>query len=451
MNREDFQKTALLIVVIGISILFFTMIRRFLMTLLLAGIFAGMLQWIYHRFLSLFGERRSLASGATLLVFVLIIVAPLAALLSIVVEQALQISRSAGPWIEQQIRQPDELYEKLRGLPGFDLIEPYRDDILARLAGVAGAVGNFVVQGLSAATSGTVSFFFHFFIFLYALYFLIKDGQAVLQKAMYYLPLSSRDEARLVGNFKSVARATVKGTLVIGLVQGVLAGIGLAVAGIGGAVFWGSVMVVLSVIPAVGTSLVWIPASLYLAANGSPFAAILLALYCGLIVGSMDNILRPRLVGKDTKMPDLLILLSTLGGIFLFGVPGFIIGPIVAALFLTAWDIYGAVFRYALVDSTASSTTASSSSRRGPRRKPQRRDSRASGRSGEGSPPARGTEGTKPVRGGESSQPGRGGDRGQSSRSRGGDRGQSSRSRGGRGSGRGGGGRSSGRKRDSKE
>jgi predicted PurR-regulated permease PerM len=373
MTRENFQKSTLLILVIGISLIFFFMIRGFLITLLLAGIFAGMLQWLYQKLLTPFRERKALASGTTMLIFVLIVVVPLLGIFGVVVDQALQISRSAGPWIEKQIGQPDELYQRLRGLPGFDLFEPYGDDILAKLAGAASSIGNFVVRGLSSATSGTVAFFLQFFVFLYALFFFIKDGPAVLRKALYYLPLSDKDEARLIGNFSSVSRATIKGTLVIGIVQGVLAGIGLAVAGVNGAVFWGTVMVVLSIIPVVGTSLVWVPAAVYLAAIGHPVAAVLLALYCGLIVGSVDNILRPRLVGKDTKMPDLLILLSTLGGIYLFGVAGIIIGPIVAALFLTVWDIYGTAFSYALTE------LPRSSERRPQQRNPQRRDDRRGG------------------------------------------------------------------------
>jgi len=117
------------------------------------------------------------------------------------------------------------------------------------------------------------------------------------------------------------------------------------VCGIQGAAFWATIMAVLSIIPGIGTGLVWVPAAVILFAGGHVGKAIGLVLFCGLIVGSLDNFLRPRLVGKDTQMHDLLILLSTLGGIMLFGVLGFIIGPIVAALFVTVWDIYGVVFK----------------------------------------------------------------------------------------------------------
>lgn len=350
MNRGNFQKSGLLIVIVAISILFFAMIKPFIMTLLMAAIMAGLLNPLRQKFLSLFKERKTTASLVTLLCFVLLVVIPLMGFFGVVVNQALQISRSATPWIEEQIAQPDKLYERLRGIPGFEKIEPYRDDILTRLAGMAGSIGNFAVRALSAATSGTVAFLFQFFIFLYAMFFFLRDGEALLQKIFYYLPLNSKDEARLIEKFTSVTRATIKGTLVIGILQGTLAGIGLAVAGIGGAVFWGAVMVVLSIIPGIGTALVWVPAAIYLAAVGQAKAALLLTLYCGLIVGSIDNLLRPRLVGQDVQMPDLMILISTLGGIFLFGVTGFIIGPIVAALFMTIWDIYGRAFRYALTD-----------------------------------------------------------------------------------------------------
>lgn len=366
MDREKFQKSFLILLVIAISLMFFTMIRNFAVTLLLAGIFAGTLHGLYERLLSPLRERRALASVCTILIFVLAVVIPLMAFFGIVVNQALTVSRSAAPWIEQQINQPDRLYQWLKDLPGFELIEPYRDEILTRLANIAGNVGNFVVRGLSSATTGTVAFFFQLFIFLYALFFFLKDGSALLSKIVYYLPLSSKEESLLIDKFRSVARATIKGTLVIGIIQGGMAGLGLWVAGIGGSVFWGTVMVVLSIIPGIGTAIVWVPATIYLVAVGKTVAGILLAIYCGLVVGSVDNVLRPRMVGKDTKMPDLMILLGTLGGILLFGVAGFILGPIIAALFMTVWEIYGRSFEYALVERP----TQSRRRRSKPRRKP---------------------------------------------------------------------------------
>jgi predicted PurR-regulated permease PerM len=149
----------------------------------------------------------------------------------------------------------------------------------------------------------------------------------------------------MLDKFTSVTRATLKGTMLIGVIQGTLAGVAFWVVGIEGAIFWTTVMIVLSIIPAVGAALVWVPAAILLLAQGAVWRAVGLALFCGLVVGSVDNVLRPRLVGRDTKMHDLLILFSTLGGLVLFGVSGFIVGPILAALFVTVWEMFGAAFR----------------------------------------------------------------------------------------------------------
>jgi predicted PurR-regulated permease PerM len=191
----------------------------------------------------------------------------------------------------------------------------------------------------------TLTFIFQLFIFLYTMYFFLIDGNKLLDKILYYFPLEDREVKRMLGKFTSVTRATLKGTAVIGVLQGGMAGLAFAVVGIPSAVFWGTIMVVLSVIPGIGTGLIWIPASIILAAMGHTVKALGLALFCGLVVGSCDNLLRPRLVGKDTQLPELLIFFSTLGGILFFGVLGFILGPIIAALFVTLWEIYGEVFQ----------------------------------------------------------------------------------------------------------
>jgi predicted PurR-regulated permease PerM len=180
---------------------------------------------------------------------------------------------------------------------------------------------------------------------LYAMFFFLLDGPTLVSKVRSYLPLSESDKDRMEERFMSVTRATIKGTFAIGAIQGALGGMGLAAAGIQGAIFWGAIMAVLSVIPGIGAAIIWLPAVIYLLVKGNIFAGLALLAWSAGVVGTVDNVLRPRLVGKDAKMPDLLILLSTLGGIVMFGAVGFILGPIVAALFITIWDIYGAAFQ----------------------------------------------------------------------------------------------------------
>jgi len=348
MDRETFQKGFLLLLTAAITLLFIGMLRPFLMAILLAGIFAGLAHPFYRRLLKRLGGRRTTAALLVMLVLVLAVLTPLLGVLGIVAAQALQVSESALPWVERQIAQPDQLGELLESLPFQEHLAPHREQILTRAGEAVGSAGVFLFESLSATTRGTVNVLFQLFILLYAMFYFLKDGEALLDRILYYLPLRDDDERRMLDRFTSVTRATLKGTLLIGVAQGALAGAAFAVAGIEGAVFWGTVMVLLSVIPGIGTGLVWLPAAVILVASGRSGAGIGLALFCALVVGSVDNLLRPRLVGRDTRMHDLLILFSTLGGIILFGVLGFIVGPIVAALFVTIWDIYGVAFRDAL-------------------------------------------------------------------------------------------------------
>ena len=343
--QDKFAKSFLIILAIAISLVFLVMIRQFLMTVLLAGIFSGMAHPLYRRLLKLFKGRKGLASTSTILIVLLVIVIPITAFLGVAASQAVDVSQRVTPWIEQHVSERDSLDAILSQLPFYDNLEPHKDQIFAKIGELAGSLGTFLVNSVAAATGRTVSFLLQLFVMLYAMFFFLIDGKSILNRILYYMPLTHKEEDRMVEKFVSVAKATLKGTLVIGIIQGFLAGIALFFAGIGGSAFWGTVMVVLSIIPGIGTALVWAPAVVFLLATGHPVAGILLALWCGLVVGTVDNVLRPRLVGKDTKMSDLTILLSTLGGIFLFGAVGFIIGPIVAALFVTVWEIYGQTFK----------------------------------------------------------------------------------------------------------
>ena len=345
MNEEKVRITFVLLLLVLISALFLAMVREFLMTILLAAIFSGMSQPLHSRLLKLFRGRRGLASTVTLLILVIVIIGPLLAFLGVLASQALQVSQAVGPWIQMQIQDPDRW---LATIPGVEKLEPYREQILTRIGQFVGTVGNFLVNGLSATTRGTLAFLFHFFLLLYTMFFFLMDGQRILIKILYYIPLPHEDEVRMVDKFVSVSRATLKGTIIIGIVQGGLAGVAFAIAGIQGAVFWGTVMTVLSIIPGVGAAIVWLPAVIYLLVTGKVLTGILLGIFCAGVVGTADNFLRPRIVGRDAKMHDLLILFGTLGGILFFGVVGFIIGPILAALFVTIWEIYGMVFREVL-------------------------------------------------------------------------------------------------------
>jgi len=350
MTETRFRQAFLLLLITAISAAFVAMIRSFLLTILLAAIFAGLSYPVYEWVLVRVRGRKALAAIATLLLLLVLVMAPLLAVLGAGANEALRVTETIGPRLQQFVDQPGEFDSRLRALPGYDRIEPYRAEILTKAGEFVGGASAFLFAALSATTRATALFIFHFFILLYTMFFFLTGGPRLLGGLLEYLPLTDADKQRMVGKFVSVTRATLKGTILIGMAQGLLGGLALWAVGIDGAIFWGTVMTVLSIIPGVGGALVWVPAAIILVATGEVWRGIALALFCALIVGSIDNVLRTRLVGQDTKMHELLIFFSTLGGIMFFGATGFILGPILAALFVTAWEMFGTTFRSALAE-----------------------------------------------------------------------------------------------------
>ena len=348
-RRARFRGSYVLVLTFAISAIFIAMIWPFLEALLLAGIGAGMLHPVYRYFRTLWRGREALASVTTILVVLVIIVGPLTAFLGVVVGQAIEVSETAIPWVSEHLDGEENMFlvEKwiTERVPALEGLMPTRSQLLQGVGEVARTVGNFLVASASRMTSGTASFFLSLFVMLYAMFFFLISGRAILDKVLSYSPLAPEDDEKLVGRFVSVARATLRGSVIIGIVQGALGGIGFAVAGISGAAFWGTVMAILSVIPGIGAAVVWVPAVVYLFIQGEALVASLLLAWCAGVVGTIDNVLRPKLVGQDAGMPDLLILLSTLGGLFLFGGVGFVVGPIIGSLFIAVWEIYGATFK----------------------------------------------------------------------------------------------------------
>jgi predicted PurR-regulated permease PerM len=356
MNKDAINKWVLLLIVFLITSVFLMMIRQFLMAILLSGIFAALSYPLYDRFVRWFGGRRVPASLATILLILTVFLVPLGFLLGVIAAQAIKVAEIAKPWVKQHLSEPGTLTTTLQSLPFYDTIEPYRNQIVTKLGELVSTTSGFIVERLSSVTFGTVQLFFMAFVMLYCMFFFLMDGSKLLHKILYYLPLESKDEESMLGKFTSVTRATLKGTIVIGFLQGGLAGAAFAAVGIPSAVFWGAIMAVLSIIPGIGSALIWGPAAIVLISTGQLAKGIGLGFFCGVAVGSLDNLLRPILVGKSTQLHELMIFFGTLGGILMFGVPGIIIGPIVAALFVTVWDIYGIAFKDILPEVSTGST-----------------------------------------------------------------------------------------------
>ena len=348
ISPASFRTAFVLILVLAVSALFLAVAWPFLKPLLLGAMLAGLCKPLYNWIARLVRGRGSLAAILTLVILFLIAAGPISAFVGVVVTQALNVSDQAIPWVQQHFGSASRFNTHDWLVERFPALAPYvpeQTEILNVVGRTAQAAGAFLVSSATQFTAGTATFLLNLFVMLYGMFFFFRDGKKIVGRIFYYMPLSHDDEMLLLERLTSVTRATIKGTLVIGIIQGALAGIGFWFAGIDGSAFWGTIMAILSIVPGIGAALVWAPAVIYLYLTGQNLTATLLLAWCAAVVGTIDNILRPALVGKDAKMPDLLILIGTLGGLFLFGPIGFIVGPIVCGLFLTIWEIYGATFK----------------------------------------------------------------------------------------------------------
>jgi predicted PurR-regulated permease PerM len=329
-----------------VSIAFAWLLTDYLLPIFWAAIFAVLFHPVQRRVARRLGGRQSLAALLTVLVIFVTVILPALLIGSAVVREGVGVYQrvSSGEldpgavirWVEGVLPQVSEWARQA----GIDTGE-----LRNQLSSSALNASQFIAGLLLSTGQNALRFSVMFFLMLYLLFFFLRDGTAMLQHVVHALPLGDERERQLMNKFAEVSRATIKGTLVIGAVQGTLGGIMFALLGIDAAVFWGVVMTLLSILPVVGAGIVWLPAALIMLAGGAWTKALILVLFGVLVIGLVDNLLRPVLVGRDTRMPDYLVLLSTLGGLSIFGVSGFVIGPVIAALFLVIWAMFEAEHR----------------------------------------------------------------------------------------------------------
>ncbi|MBA3273715.1 MAG: AI-2E family transporter, partial [Chthoniobacterales bacterium] len=245
MSGPKFRTAFVLILVVAVSALFIAVAWPFLKPLLVGAMFAGLSRPLYRWLTRVLGGRKSLAAALTLLVVFLLIAGPISAFLGLVVRQALGISEHAIPWVQQQFggasafNAHDWLVQRFPALAEY---VPEQTQIMESLGNAAKSVGGVLVAGASRFTAGTATFLLNLFVMLYAMFFFLRDGRKIIEKIFYYAPLSHSDEMRVLDRLTSVTRATIKGTLMIGAIQGALAGLGFWAAGIEGAAFWSTIM-----------------------------------------------------------------------------------------------------------------------------------------------------------------------------------------------------------------
>jgi len=326
-----------------LSLLFLFVVSGFFQPIFWAVLIGVLFQPMQRWFEKRLAGRTSFSALVTVFVILVTVLVPTLLVAGAVADQGLQLYQG----LQEGSVNPSAILERAEeslpegALALLELAGIVPETIQDRISQAAIEAASFIATLAVSVGQNVGRFAAMFFVMLYLLFFTLRDGGELLKQAKWALPLGDERERALFGKFAEVGRATIKGTLMVGGVQGILGGIIFAILGVQGAVFWGVVMIFLSMLPAVGATLVWLPAALFLLVGGAVVKGAILLLYGVFVIGLADNILRPLLVGRDTKMPDWLILVSTLGGLTTFGISGFVIGPIVAAMFLAIWTMFG--------------------------------------------------------------------------------------------------------------
>ena len=344
MLTRDTQRRALLVMLFAVTAAFGWIMLPFYGTILWGSIIALLFAPLYQRLLPRMRQRRTQAALLTLLVVLLVVVLPFALVTaSLAREAALVYQRiNSGEWDPALYLRGvfDALPVWATGLLDYFGVSNF-DTLQRQLVASLTEASQFIGKQALGIGLNTFDFVASVFITLYLAFFLIRDGGAVVRALRDALPLAPEHKQELAGKFVTVVRATVKGNLLVAAIQGLLGGLAFWFLGVGGALLWAVLMAFLSLLPAVGAGLVWLPVALVFLLQGDLWQGLGLIAYGVLVIGMIDNLLRPMLVGKDTRMPDYLVMVSTLGGMAVFGINGFVLGPAIAAMFIAVWHLYG--------------------------------------------------------------------------------------------------------------
>jgi len=343
LNSPLLQNKALIWLLMVVTVLFGVVLWPYSGAVSWAVFLAIVFSSLQDRSVEICRGRRGWAAFGTLVVIVVSVLLPTALLTAAITQEAVAFYeqvRSGRIQIGQYFqRGVDALPGWARGLlDRFGLGD--LSLLQAKVVDLLGRSGQTITSRVFSIGQNTLEFLVSLFVMLYLLFFLLRDGKDLAAQAARTMPLKQEHTARLLRQFATVVRATVKGNVVVALVQGTLGGLAFWTLGIAGPLLWGAVMALLSLLPAVGAAMVWGPVAIYLATTGSILSAVGLTLWGVLVIGLVDNVLRPVLVGRDTRMPDYLVLIATLGGLTVFGLNGFVVGPVIAAMFLATWEIF---------------------------------------------------------------------------------------------------------------
>ena len=338
---ENLERNSFVLSLILVSLAFALLLKPFFTPIFWACAIAVIFFPVYRVLMGRYPRWPNLMALLTLLLCIVLVVIPVLLVASSFINEGVSVFQQVQSGqldISQPVEQVRAAFPGINALLeriGIDL-----DELKQRMLGGVMSAGSFLAKNALALGQNTANFFIMLGLMLYLTFFLIRDGEKLVDLLIRALPLGDEREHLLLAKFAEVTRATIKGNLVVAVTQGTLGGLIFWILGLPAPLLWGVIMTLLSLLPAIGAALIWFPAALYLYATGELIKASVLMLFGVLVISLVDNILRPILVGRDTKLPDYIVLFSTVGGLIMFGISGFAIGPLLAALFMAFWQIF---------------------------------------------------------------------------------------------------------------
>ncbi len=337
------EKRAFLLLLLLVSLAFLWVLWPLYGAVFWGAIFALMFTPLFLRLLKLMKGGRTVAALSAVAIILVLVILPLALIGALLMQEATAVYQRVQ---SGELSFAGYVQQMYKALPGWvtGLLDRFglhsTGVILDRLSQALSKGSQFIATQALSIGQNAFDFVVSFFVMLYLLFFLLRDGAVLARRIHEAIPLEAGIKRDLAEKFVTVIRATVKGNVLVAALQGALGGLIFWLLGIHAPVLWGTLMAFLSLLPAVGAALVWVPVAIYFLVTGAIWQGVVLIAFGVLVIGLVDNILRPVLVGKDTRMPDYVVLVSTLGGMSLFGLNGFVIGPAVAAMFMAVWDLF---------------------------------------------------------------------------------------------------------------
>ncbi|MCB2189390.1 MAG: AI-2E family transporter [Deltaproteobacteria bacterium] len=341
---NSFSRWFFLVLIVLVLYLSYQIISPFLLPIFLSMTLVVVGGPMYQGLLRLVRGRRYLASALTCLVLMGMILLPFFLLGGVLTAQALELYTSVSHQLSQgdlpkmfnfHLGDLDPLFERLREAVGVS-----RADIYRELGELVRRVSNLVYVQFTEILAGVTNFLIGFALVMFITFYLLMDGEELAKRLMSLSPLPGDTNQQIRAEMLSTLKATLRATVMLALINGGICGVGFGLFGVPKAVFWGVTMVMASVVPLIGTGLIWVPTVIYLLVQSQTGAAIGVGVWC-LVVGLVcDNILRPRFLGGATNIHPLATFFSVLGGLGFFGLTGLILGPMVLAILLSLLGIY---------------------------------------------------------------------------------------------------------------